>query len=734
VPPLPPAAPSPPAPDAAPPAPEAAGTSAPPPSVIVALPWNVQPPTNSEVRSSAPQTVDRRRHRALLIETDIDEEARDLSPIDQETEGLPGQPAATILDAVMVTVAMWGIRRRLAVAAALALVSIVWTSGCGNGDPVDPGDGAASPARAGDLSAAAQACVGTVDAPSGKVCGLAIAPPAGTERALFNYRGIPYALPPVGDLRFAPPEPQPRSHQLRRATEFGAICPQDGATNDAEDCLFLNVWTPRAAALRHERLPVMVFIHGGYFVLGAGSLPIYDGAFLAASGDVVVVTLNYRLGSLGFLSVPELGLTGNYGILDQRMALRWVAENIAAFGGDPRKVTIFGESAGAMSVGLHLFSIPSQPELFRAAIMESNPLALPYPDLAAQVEAKWAEFHDALCFETNQPSGCPFDVAALRALPLATLETADGDFESAFDVIGRLQVPTPIANALPWSPIVDGQIFSGETLIQSQPVRGFASGPNGAAQPKPYMIGVNRDEGALFADLANQAANGISQVNYETLLQIAFGTPAAATIVGFTADGRRPYDPADQGALPPWFANSAQAATVDTLINDFLFRCGSFLATDNVVTTPGTKPVHAYLFAQAPIFTSDNSTACAPFPADPSLESACHSFELPYVFGTFSATNAAQVSAANARLARRIARHWTNFARTLDPGDGWRRYRPTSAPGGNNIQILSTGRAATGALPVPADPIAASNCTALWATQPPFSGSFPTELPGSSGP
>src|SRR5215813_12627894 len=248
--------------------------------------------------------------------------------------------------------------------------------------------------------AAAQDCVGTAAPLAGKVCGLAIEAPANTGRALYSYRGIPYALPPVGDLRWAPPQPHPRWSQLRSATSFGAVCPQDGvSTGDSEDCLFLNIWAPRDAVGHDKRLPVMVFFHGGFFVFGAGSLPAYDGSYLAASGNVVVVTLNYRLGALGFLTVPELGLTGNYGILDQRMALQWVAENIAAFGGDPTKVTIFGESAGAMSVGLHLFSIPQDRSLFRAAIMESNPLALPYPSLLAQVEAKWQAFRDALCFE-----------------------------------------------------------------------------------------------------------------------------------------------------------------------------------------------------------------------------------------------------------------------------------------------------------------------------------------------
>ena len=398
----------------------------------------------------------------------------------------------------------------------------------------------------------------------------------------------------------------------------------------------------------------MVFIHGGAFLFGAGSLPIYDGSYLAASGDVVVVTLNYRLGALGFLAVPELGLTGNYGILDQRLALRWVAENIAAFGGDPRKVTIFGESAGAMSVGLHLFSIPKNRGRFRAAIMESNPLALPYPSLEAQIEVKWQQFLAALCFETNQFPPCSFDLAALRALPLATLETADGDYTSPLDVFGRLQAPMALAEVLPWTPIIDGQIFAGETLIQNQPYQGFYDGPNGTAGPKPYLIGVNRDEGALFADLANQGA-GISPSAYQSFLAALLGTPAATTITGFTVGGARPYDPAGQGTLPPWFANSPAAAAASNLLNDFLFRCGTFLATDRVVATPGAKPVHAYLFAQAPIFTSDGSTACAPFPAQPGSQNACHGFEQPYVFNTLAATDAPLIPPANALLARQIA-------------------------------------------------------------------------------
>jgi carboxylesterase type B len=266
---------------------------------------------------------------------------------------------------------------------------------------------------------------------------------------------------------------------------------------------------------------------------------------------------------------------------------------------------------------------------------------------------------------------------------------------------------------------------AGSTLIQNQPYQGFYDGPNGTAKPKPYLIGVNRDEGALFADLANQGLRGISPSAYQSFLNALLGTTAATAIIGFTAGGEQPYDPASQGALPPWFANSAAAAAASNLLNDFILRCGSFLAADRVVAAPRAKPVYAYLFAQAPIFTSDGSTACAPFPSQPGIQNACHSFELPYVFNTLSATNATVIPPANAMLARRIARRWTNFATTLDPGRGWKPYRPTSLPGGNNIEVLSTGSAATGAVAVPADPVAASNCTAFWATQPPFTGSFP---------
>ena len=580
----------------------------------------------------------------------------------------------------------------------------------------------AGPATAAD-------CAGTVSPAAGAVCGSALAAPVGTRRAVYNYRGIPYAQPPTGELRWAPTAPLGPWQGVRQATAFGAVCPQDGAAaTESEDCLFLNIWTPQAAVLLKRRLPVMVFIHGGAFVFGAGSMPYYDGAYLAASGNVVVVTLNYRLGALGFLAIPEANVTGNFGILDQRMALRWVADNIAAFGGDPAKVTIFGESAGAMSVGLHLFSIAQDSGLFRAAIMESNPLAVPYPSLPKQVEARWQDFRKALCAASGLPGTCAFDLDDLRALPLDVIEQADGTYSSFSGLGRRILVPTAISDILPWTPIVDGQIFtSGPSLIQSQPYEGFYDGTQGTAPAKPFMIGVNRDEGALFAYLANTAANGISKLEYRSMVGGVFGARNALTILGFSNRGNQPYSSTDQGTLPPWFANSAPAAAASTLFNDFAFRCGSFLTADRVVSASGAPPVYAYIFAQAPIFSSPSVPACSPLPSDPGFQNACHEFELPYVFNAFSATDATTVPSANAKLAKRMAAAWANFASDLDPGRGWSTYRATALPGGNRIQVLSTGTAATGALAVPASPMVASNCTSLWAKMPPFAGDFPAD-------
>src|ERR1017187_9354176 len=252
----------------------------------------------------------------------------------------------------------------------------------------------------------------------------------GKNPAVQVYKGIPYAAPPVGDLRWKEPQPAPAWKEVRQAAEFGAECMQtpyaenspyyNAPRSTSEDCLTLNVWT--AAKARSDKRPVMVWIHGGAFTRGSGSTPTYDGERLAAKG-VVLVTINYRLGVFGFLAHPELSkesphhVSGNYALLDQIAALKWVKANIAAFGGDPGRVTIFGESAGSWAVNL-LMATPLAKGLIHRVIGESG-----------------ANFNRRLTLADAEKSGASFaerqgakSLADLRAKSAEDLLKAGGQF------------------------------------------------------------------------------------------------------------------------------------------------------------------------------------------------------------------------------------------------------------------------------------------------------------------
>ncbi|HEY5349853.1 MAG TPA: carboxylesterase family protein, partial [Candidatus Lustribacter sp.] len=213
---------------------------------------------------------------------------------------------------------------------------------------------------------------------------------AGTSGDVRSFKGIPFAAPPVGPLRWKAPQPVARWSGVRDATAFGPECAQPAppGTRTSEDCLTLNVWTPAATG---ANLPVMVWIYGGGFAVGGSKYPVYDGTSLARHG-VVVVTLNYRLNVFGFLAHPALTAespehtSGNYGLLDQVAALRWVQANAAAFGGNPHNVTIFGESAGAASVSA-LMTMPRANGLYVRAIMGSAPVFRPEIGLPAAESA-----------------------------------------------------------------------------------------------------------------------------------------------------------------------------------------------------------------------------------------------------------------------------------------------------------------------------------------------------------
>lgn len=302
-----------------------------------------------------------------------------------------------------------------------------------------------------------------------------------TVNGYHVWKGIPYAQPPVGELRFHAPQSLKPWEEVRDATSFGPICPQPMPSAESmtgnlveppeqsEDCLYLNVWTPASEAPAKGR-PVMVWIHGGAFVTGSGIIPLYDGARMAENGDVVVVTINYRLGPLGFLHLTPRGdgLTSNAGLLDQIAALEWVRDHIAAFGGNPDEVTVFGESAGAMSIAA-LLAMPAAEGLFRRAILQSGASQVLPTSQAEQVTAAYLQ---------------QLGVDTLHPERLFTLPTEELMFAMAktHEMIGP-------GLAMLYQPVVDG------VTLPDVPLSAIAKG---SAKQVSVLIGTNLQEGAYF--------------------------------------------------------------------------------------------------------------------------------------------------------------------------------------------------------------------------------------------
>ncbi|WP_454788674.1 carboxylesterase/lipase family protein [Mycolicibacterium lutetiense] len=437
------------------------------------------------------------------------------------------------------------------------------------------------------------------------------------------FAGVPYAAAPVGPMRFSAPAPAPGWPGERDATRPGPRCIQDPdsdperGANSAEDCLSLNVWTPLASdGLR----PVMVWIHGGAFV--GGSSDIYDAGRLAARGDIVVVTINYRLGTLGFLAHPALGAggdIGNYGLADQQAALRWVRDNIADFGGDPEKVTVAGESAGGMSVCDHLVS-PGSAGLFRAAILMSAPCHA-QADLATATRRS---------LDYAAAVGCPDLVVAadcLRALPVDSLRKPVWYFN-----IGSDELTGPV---------------TGSALIPQAPLAAFGSG---RADPVPVLIGTTRDEFTLFVAL-RYLRQGQRYVvgDYPRLLSETFGADAAAV-----------------GASYPIDRYGGVAQAYSAAVTDGDFACVSERMAGQLSRT---GPVYAYefndRFAPAP-----EVMRTLPFPVG-----ASHSLELRYLFDVGGAP---PLDPAQQRLSDQMIDYWSAFVRTGDPAvdgqPGWPRF------------------------------------------------------------
>jgi carboxylesterase type B len=462
---------------------------------------------------------------------------------------------------------------------------------------------------------AAEAVCGTevVTTSSGPVCGVAEDRPERSGVEVF--RGIPYAGSVAKEFRWTAPRHVEPWSKTRVADTFGAVCPQSGLFSPGEeDCLFLNFWRP-AGTKADAGLPVMVFIHGGGFYQGASSDPLYNGGLLVKDG-VILFTINYRLGALGYLAAGDVA-GGNYGILDQQLAMKWIRDNAPAFGGNPERITLFGESAGAMSIGLHLTTAPASRSLFSAAIMESNLLGVPYRSL--KVGQNEAALFMAM-------AGCE-DVGCLRRMDIDTLQKQSDGFLSS---VGTM-LPNHLAAVNVWAPVIDGVHITGLAL----PVPADAP-------PKPIIIGYNSEEGILFLE---PFEGHFSQQMYFDWLFTLFGGDfdKALKLYPGKIDGKE----------------DAMAAGVK-VFTDYVFACGS---REFAAGFDGWF----YEFSQKPDFNLIPIPACAGQP--------CHSYELPFVFG-----NADLVEMADHKmgaftldevvLSKAMRTYWTNFAKTQDPNQG----------------------------------------------------------------
>lgn len=455
---------------------------------------------------------------------------------------------------------------------------------------------------------------------------------AGAKPGVRIFKGIPYAAPPVGALRWREPQPVVKWSGVRAADHFGPRCMQAPVYADmifrdsgnSEDCLQLNVWTPAKSA--SDRLPVMLWIHGGGFQAGASSEPRQDGEVLATKG-VIIVSINYRMGIFGFYAHPDLTkesahhASGNYGLLDQAQALRWVHHNIKAFGGDPAKITVFGESAGSFSVSA-LMASPTSRELIAGAIGESG--AFFGPTLAAKSLAEGEE--QGVKFASAE-SG---DLAALRAMP------AD-----------KLLAAASAKGGAGFNPIIDGYFFP------ELPAEIFASGKQSHV---PLLAGWNSDE-----------------MPYMVLMSKDKPTPERL------ATQFHDKYPADEKALEAAYSasNDQEAMQAARELSSDQFIGYSTWKWIDMQSRTGEKPVYRYSFSR--VRPSKPGAMMGPIKA--SDLGAVHASEIEYVFGALDSNKTFDWQPDDYKVSELMQTYWTNFAKTGDPnGSGVPKWGSYSGP------------------------------------------------------
>ena len=455
-----------------------------------------------------------------------------------------------------------------------------------------------------------------------------------------SFKGIPFASPPVGELRWKAPQPIKAWSGVKKADAFAPGCMQDavlammlgGPKDFSEDCLYLNVWT--GAKGKTEKLPVMVWIYGGGFTWGATNTPLYDGTRFAQKG-VVLVSTAYRVGPFGFLAHPELTResgkgSGVYGLQDMIAALRWVKENIAQFGGDPSRVTIFGESAGGIAVSMLAASPPAK-GLFQAAISESGGNFGP-PRVTNEGGAT------APSLAVAEQTGRSFlaklganDITSARELPAEKLQTALG----------------PGLQTMFW-PAFDGNILPG-TQYELYQAKRF--------NDTPVLIGTNSDEGALFAQ------PGVTPTLFESLVRAGYGARADEILAAYAHA-----------------TNEDAAKASRDLFRDSLFAWPTWTWA-TLQAQKGTGKAYVYYF--------DRRTPQSP-------NGANHASEIPFVFGNLSGTGGGLIGLGgtarpeDVALSELMNSYWVNFAKTGDPNGPGLPMWPAFTPSTQNVMILDT--------------------------------------------
>ncbi|NKY89565.1 carboxylesterase/lipase family protein [Nocardia veterana] len=465
------------------------------------------------------------------------------------------------------------------------------------------------------------------------------------------FRGIPYAAPPVGEFRWRAPQPVQPWDGVRSALTFGPVSHQhplppseihkgilDVPGRHSEDCLYLNVWTP---GLDDAKRPVLFWIHSGGLEYGSGSQPLYDGTALAANRDVVVVTINYRLGALGYLRLKDLtgGMipsTGNEGRMDEIAALTWVRDNIAGFGGDPDNVTIFGQSAGSIEVAALLAITPAQGLFRRAALHSTATHSSQTIDNANRMSEL---FVDILGVD-------PRDADALRAVSPARL------VQASTDLLTRMKQEDPNSGRMHFNPVVDGDFL---------PMRPYDAVRNGAADDISIMVGTTLDETRLA--LGSEPPLQLDYASALAACRVFLGDEAERMMAAYT-------DLRTQRGLP--------ASPTDVMFA---------IETDRVLRYPSIKLSEALSERDRPgyqfIFTYES-------PAMDGRLGAAHALELGFLFGTYTDQKAKVFNGdgpAADLLAERMQAAWTAFAATGDPSCASIGHWPTYRTGRETMLI-----------------------------------------------